>query len=524
MYEPLKRPWAHQQDALIKLEGRKWFALLMAMRTGKTKVTLDDFGRLEADGLVDDLLVIAPAGVYRTWEKAVKEHVGLALQKRLLIHVWNSAKKGHREQLYLSQFMNNELRRPRLLLINIEAISAVEQAFRLAHSFLNQRRCYMVIDESTTIKNDSIRTQRCLKLAPLAVYRRILTGLIAPRSPLDVFYQFEFLAPHALGFSTYAAFKARYANEVKVCVWPKQMLEHRLRRAIPKGRVMIDNQVMALSDLTREEMMSEMDRRGIWYDRFSKITGYKNETELRNKVSEHSYRARLSDCYDLPPKIYSMRTLEMTLEQKRIYKSLKETAIAELASMTSVTALSVVSRMIRLHQVLCGHVRDELNALQEIPERRTAALLELLQEHEGKAIIWCSYDYNVRNVSAALAAEFGPESVSRFWGGNVGTREAEEERFQTDPECRFMVGTPSAGGRGRLWVVADLVIYYSNTHNLEHRSQSEERAQGIDKVNSVAYVDLLVPGTVDEKIINGLREKIDMADVINGDNWREWLV
>jgi SNF2 family DNA or RNA helicase len=114
--------------------------------------------------------------------------------------------------------------------------------------------------------------------------------------------------------------------------------------------------------------------------------------------------------------------------------------------------------------------------------------------------------------------------VARFWGGNRDTREDEERRFLNDPQCQYMVATAAAGGRGRTWTVADLVVYYSNTADLEHRSQSEERAQGVDKVNSVLYVDLIAPGTVDEKMLSTLRRKINMAAAITSDTWREWVI
>ncbi|HEY7417413.1 MAG TPA: SNF2-related protein, partial [Ktedonobacteraceae bacterium] len=448
----------------------------MAMRTGKTKVTLDDFGTLFSDDEVDDIFVLAPAGVYRTWEKAIKEHVAKSLQKILSIHLWDSHKKSQREQRIMAAFLKPDVGVPRMLIMNIEALSSVEAAYKLAKEFLSQRRVYFVVDESTTIKNDSIRTDRALKLGPLADYRRILTGLISPRSPLDVYFQFQFLEPGCLGHRTFSTFKARYADEVKVCTLPTGLLHHKLLRATGNGRIVVDGMTVSVADLSRQETLDELDRRNIWYDRFPKITGYKNETELRDILSQHSYRVRLEDCYDLPPKMYSYREVGLTAEQKRIYKSLKETATAELDSMEHVTALSVVSRIIRLHQVLCGHTRDEAGKLHEIPERRTAQMMEVLEETEGKAIIWCSYDYNVRKVSEAIEKEYGEGSCARFWGGNVRTREREEESFQNDPHCRFMVGTPSAGGRGRLWVAADLVVYYSNTNNLEHRSQSEERA------------------------------------------------
>ena len=144
--------------------------------------------------------------------------------------------------------------------------------------------------------------------------------------------------------------------------------------------------------------------------------------------------------------------------------------------------------------------------------------------------MWCSYDADIQKVAKALEKKYGAgrpnefTAVARFWGGNRNSREDEEKKFLNDPRCRFMVATAAAGGRGRTWTVADLVVYYSNTDDLEHRSQSEERPQGVGKTKSVLYADLRVPGTVDDRIVANLRKKINMAASINGDNWREWLV
>jgi SNF2 family DNA or RNA helicase len=162
--------------------------------------------------------------------------------------------------------------------------------------------------------------------------------------------------------------------------------------------------------------------------------------------------------------------------------------------------------------------------LHELPENRTRTLLELLEEYDGKAVIWVSYDYSVRKVYDALAKAYGPHAVVRFWGGNANEREEEDRRFRVDPKVRFMVATPDSGGRGRKWDVADTVIYYSSRDNLEHRDQSEERVKDMTKTSATLYIDLIVPGTVDEAIIRALRDKIDLSRVITGDNFREWLI
>jgi hypothetical protein len=184
----------------------------------------------------------------------------------------------------------------------------------------------------------------------------------------------------------------------------------------------------------------------------------------------------------------------------------------------------VIAKILRLHQILLGHTMDEANRLHEIPEHRTAELLELLADYSGKAVIWCSYDFNVRKVASALTREYGPQAVARFWGGNVATREDEERAFRTNPACRFMIATQSAGGRGRTWEEADLVVYFSSTNNLEHRDQSEQRVQGINKERQVDYIDLIAPATVEPKILTALRAKMDLASQLVGDEWRDWVV
>jgi hypothetical protein len=167
---------------------------------------------------------------------------------------------------------------------------------------------------------------------------------------------------------------------------------------------------------------------------------------------------------------------------------------------------------------------DEDGTVHLIPEKRTSALLEQLEEYDGKAIIWCSYDLDIKKVAEALDKEYGKGSAAKFWGGNRTDREDEEKRFLCDERCRFMVATPAAGGRGRTWPVANLVVYYSSNNDLEQRAQSEERPKAVGKKTPIAYVDLIVPGSVDEKIIYALRNKINMAAVIDGDNYQEWLI
>jgi hypothetical protein len=159
-----------------------------------------------------------------------------------------------------------------------------------------------------------------------------------------------------------------------------------------------------------------------------------------------------------------------------------------------------------------------------IPENKTSAVLELLEDYGGKAIIWFTYIEDLNRVMDVIEKEYGPGSTAKFSGANMKTREAEEKRFKTDPRCRFLGATAGAGGKGRQWSVADLVINYSSSDDLEKREQSEQRSMIKDKPVQVDNVDIIHPGTVEEKILKALRAKINMSSAINGDNYKEWLI
>jgi len=478
-YVPRMPRWKHQNDAIKLLAGREAFALFMEMRTGKTKTILDEFGQDEAAGKINDLLVIAPGGVFRTWKADAEKHLSDELRTHVRIGVWESGPSAMQVRA-LEGLLAYE--GPRILLVNVEALSTDTGAAAVCERFLKGGSVTLVIDESTIIKNPTAkRTKRVLKLGALAAKRRILSGLPSPQSPLDVFAQFKFLgAPFTENFDS---FQSRYAVVQKKPFGPGG-------RMIPV------------------------------------VVGYQNLDELQRRIQPYSFRVRLSDCYDLPEKMYIRREVTMTTEQEIAYDSMLEFAVAELENTERVTATIVLTQMLRLHQILCGVTMSDDGVEVDIAENRTDEMMDIIENTDGKVIIWAAYGANVRRIKAVIEKKYGAGSVACFWGGNADTREQEELMFKsTDGNaCRFMVATAAAGGRGRTWDMADTIIYYSNTFSLEHRMQSEERAQAVGKKKSVGIFDLVTPGTVETKIIDTLRSKMELSNAITGDTWREWIV
>jgi hypothetical protein len=485
-YQPSQKPYVHQIEAVRRARGRTAFAYLMETGVGKSGAILDEFGEMEAAGEVQDLLIIAPSGCYSNWidDKSelqlseFKARLSLDLYSRLVATRWVSG--GNITEKRAIEKLLKTADRPRAMIMNIEALSMVKKARDACAEFIGGgRRALIVIDESTTIRNNSERTKAIRRFAAKATYRRIASGLVAPKSPLDLFYQFEFLDHRILGFINFYAFRARYA-------------------------------------VIRQEMFGGRS--------VPIVVGYRNTEELQGKIAPHSFRCLKEDCLDLPPKVYQTCEVELTDEQRRIYKQIKEEAQAELGNGAYVSATAVMTQLLRMHQVLCGYVVDEMGNKHDVPNRRIAALMDVLQEHQGKAIIWVAYEHSLHAIAMALAQEFGPNSVARFWGGNYNTRSEDERRFLGDQACRFMVSTPAAGGRGNTWVEADLTIFFSNSFDLEHRLQAEDRNHRAGQSRSVTYIDLVAPGTIDSKIIKALRKKINIASQVQGDGWKSWVI
>lgn len=497
-YVSPRKPWEHQEKALAHVTGTTAFGLLMEMRTGKTKVVLDEYGRLEQIGRCKNLIILAPGGAYKTWvQEDTPETAGALgnlshdLRSRLRIHLWESGST-KTKQFERSQFMRYS--GPKMLVVNIEALSRVEAARAMCVAICADGNTMVVVDESTSIKNHSAKRTKFIveTLGPMARFRRILTGLITPRDPLDIYSQFEFLDWRILGYRSFYTFRERYAHLKEIEV-----------------------------DAEYDEQTGEKVKDG---RKVTLVVGFKNQAELQAKIDPYTYRVRLRDCGDVPDEEYLMREVEWHPEQLRLYKEMRRDAVARLEEEVKVTATIVIVQMLRLHQILMGHLVDDHGNVVSVPTRRPDALLEALEEHDGKAIIWCSYDADVRRIQKALEGAYGEGSCARFWGGNRDTREDEERWFVSQDDCRFMIATPAAAKFARTWPQADLAVYYSNRDNLEDRAQSEMRNKLVGKTGKITYLDLVVPGTVDMKILKSLREKINMSGAIMKDGWRKWLI
>jgi SNF2 family DNA or RNA helicase len=474
-YKFKTKPYAHQLTALEKSWNKETYAYFMEMGTGKTKVLIDNLAILYDKGAVNGALIVAPKGVVGTWYKQeIPTHLPNHIKNVSILWQANITKT-QQEKLNCLFETGEDLH---ILIMNVEALST-EKGKLFAAKFLRCHKTLMVIDESTVIKNPKAkRTKNILSLAELCKFRRIMTGSPVTKNPLDLYAQCNFLDPFLLNFHSYFAFRNRYAEMKTLHMHGRQI------------------QI---------------------------VNGFKNLSELSEKLKGFSYRVLKEDCLDLPEKIFTKRHITLTSEQSKVYKQMKEQALAVLKG-KQVTSVSVLTQLMRLHQITCGHFVADDGSVQEIKNNRLNELMDVLDEVEGKAIIWAHYQHDIKSIVKEIEKVHGQGSVVTYYGLTPqDERQDNIKKFQDDDDTRFLVGTPSTGGYGITLTAANTVIYYSNGYDLEKRLQSEDRAHRIGQKKSVTYVDILAEDTVDEKIVKALRKKINIASEVMGEELKSWI-
>ena len=475
-YKFKTKPFEHQLKALEMSWDKKVFAYFMEMGTGKSKVLIDNMSMLYDKGLINGALIIAPKGVYKNWfDSEIPIHMADHVEKTMVL--WESTASKTKEKELNTLFKSSH--DFHILIMNVEALST-KKGKQFAEKFLSCHKTLMTIDESTTIKNPgAIRTKTIIGLGKYVLYKRILTGSPVTKSPLDLYTQCWFLDPWLLDQQSYYSFRTKYALTRKINVNGRQI---------------------------------------------EIVVAYRNLGELSEKLKPFSHRVLKDDCLDLPPKTFMKRTIQLTDEQKKVYDQMKKLALAELNG-KMITTVNVITQLMRLHQITCGHFKSDDGVTQTLKSNRLDELMDVLSEMEGKAVIWAHYRYDIEVIVEAIKKEYGDKSVVTYYGDTSTDDRQKAIKLIQDPESsvRFIVGTPQTGGYGITLTGASTMIYYSNGYDLEKRQQSEARIDRIGQEKHMTYIDIIAEGTVDEKIVKALRTKVNIATEIMGEELKDWI-
>ena len=477
-YEFKSEPYQHQLETLQESYHRNLFALFLEMGLGKSKILLDNAGILFEEGKISGLLIVSPKGNLRNWDvNEVNKHLPDRIKRNVLVWQPNHTQKWlHDFKTMVNEPSEGQLN---IFLVNVEAFATVK-ACKFVEEFMVTHDVMMAVDESTTIKNPKAkRTKHLIKLAPLADYRRILTGFPITKAPLDLYSQCYFLSPNLLGFSSFYAFQARYAITER-----KQMGRHA----------------------------------------FQQIVGFQKLEELQQSIKDFSIRKIKDECLDLPEKVYVRRHIELTPEQQSVYRTMKREALMVLGEELFST-MNVLTQLMRLQQVVAGSLRSpETGETIILKNNRVQAVLDLLEETSGKVVIFAVFQTDIQELERAITEKFGQGSVASYYGKTPqDERQNIIEKFQDpDSELRYFVSNPQTGGRGITLTEASTMIFYSNSYDLELRVQAEDRIHRIGQERSCTYVDLVSQGTVDEQILKNLLSKVKISNEVLGEV-RRWF-
>ena len=475
-YKFKTKPYAHQLKALEMSWDKPYFAYFMEMGTGKSKVLIDNISMLYDNGKINGVLIVAPKGVVKNWyESEIPTHLVDHIEHKTVL--WQPSITKKQTTALNSLFETGE--DLHILIMNVEALST-KKGVDFAQKFLFSHRALMAIDESTTIKNpEAKRTKNICQLGLATKYNRILTGSPVTKSPLDLYKQCEFLMPGLLGHDSYYTFRTRYA-------------------------------VMRTANFSGRSVQI--------------VVGYKNLDELSEKLKAFSYRVLKDECLDLPEKTFMKREVLLTPDQTKAYLQMQKLAHAQLDGKMMTTA-TVLTQLMRLQQITCGHFTADDGTITELPNNRIGEMLDLLDEIEGKVVIWAQFQRDVHNIINALSKEYGEGTFVDYYGLTPQEeRQKNIQKFQ-DPNSgvRFFVGTTQTGGYGITLTAASTMIYYSDGYDLEKRQQSEARIDRIGQTKPMTYIDIICENTVDTRIVKALRKKVDIATQIMGEELKEWI-
>jgi len=483
-YEYESAPFEHQHKIFLETRDLEAYGLFWEQGCGKTKPTIDTAAYLWEQGKIDALFVIAPSGVERNWiTDEIPAHMPKRVRNRTYAFFYETGKA---KRVSYKATLENGLRWSGLVVLAMSYDAFItEHGKKYAGQFMRKKRCLFVVDESQGIKkHDAIRTRTAMAAKKFAPYRRILSGTPVTQGPFDVYSQVKFLDEafwEAKGVGKWPVFKSYFG-------------EFEQKPFGPGGRLI------------------------------AICTGYKNVEQLAQWLPEISHRLTKDDALDLPPKLYQKCYVELTKEQWDHYESIRTEMMTIIKPGNNIVeAPLAITQALRFQQIVCGYVTDIDGNIVDVTDKnpRLAMLKGIVEEQTRPGLIWARFTKDI-DLIIEMLAKLGKRAARYDGSTNDDDRAKAKADFQAG-KLDWLVLNQAAGATGLTLVQAKVVIYYSNSFRLVDRLQSEDRAHRIGQTDPVTYIDLVSPDTIDEKIVRALREKKDIASLINGDTLKEWI-
>ena len=439
------KPFKHQQECFDLIKGREYYGLFAEPGLGKTKIALDIISYHAQAGARYRALVVCPNTLVENWADEIIKHSDLS-------YILLTGSRGKR----LTRLTHEAT----VYVINYESTRILYKELR------DKGFDYLVLDESTAVKNHkSLQSRACYDISTSVTRRLLMSGTPIMNSPLDIFAQYKVLDPLIFGISYY-----RFRNRYDV-------------------------------------MGGFMNKQAIQW---------KNMDSFKRKVWACAVRKTKDECLDLPDKLYQVVHIDLTEEQKTVYKKLKEDFIYEFKDVT-VTAPIMLTRLMRFSQITAGFTKDVEGIEHEFKDNpKVSWLVDFINNLDvaSKVVVFCRFRREIQMVEDALRKNNVP-SVSVH--GGVKDRIERVKQFNTSKDIKVFIGQIQTAGVGINLTSASYCVFMSNSYSYGERIQAEDRTHRIGQTKNVTYIDLLARGTIDLGIHRALRRKESLAAMVTGD-------
>lgn len=349
------------------------------------------------------------------------------------------------------------------------AVVNYESCWRMEKEIALWKPDMIICDESSKIKNPQAKQSKALhRLGKISKHNIILTGTPVTNNPLDFFSQYKFLDESIFGGSYYS-FRARYA--------------------IMGG-----------------------------YGNYQ-VVGYKNLPELTEKAHSIAFRITKKEALDLPEQVDVIRYVELEPMARAIYNQVERDSYAEL-SQGEVVVRNVLTKLLRLSQITGGYIKDEFSEIEEqVSSAKLNALEEIIEEcldADKKVVVFARFISEIDAITRMLKHYGIKYSLIR---GDVKDRASEVEKFQNDKDVKVFVGQLQTTGMGLTLTTSDTAVFYSLSYNFADYEQAKARIHRIGQKNNCTYIHLIAKKTIDEKVMEALSKKKNIADLVV-DNWK----
>ena len=289
----------------------------------------------------------------------------------------------------------------------------------------------------------------------------ILTGTVITNKAIDVFSQYKFVELSVFGNSFYT-FRNKYFDMVE-------------------------------------------------YGGYTPVLKESMKDELMEKLHSIAFRATKVECLDLPPVTDIIRYIELEPKAQSVYRSLVKGSFAELGK-SEVTVTNVLTKLLRLSQLTGGFIgNDEGISCQQVSKSKLEALEDIVDnavQSGEKLVVIARFVPEIKAIGKLLENK---HILYSQVSGEVKDQEEQIRKFQNDPKVSIFIGQVATASLGITLTAASTMVFYSMDYSMSSFEQTKARIHRAGQEKKCTYIYLLAKGTVNEKVLLALQNKINLA-------------